>query len=83
MRHQGLMDHYSKAYLLFGGIQGFYGKRFQDMLCSLRRFDKSEVAQQRMRIINFYEKYGEKVTYEAVKVSKKVISRWRKRDLTG
>lgn len=49
------------------------------MLCSLRRFDKSEVAQQRMRIIKFYEKYGEKATYEAFGVSRKVISRWRKR----
>jgi len=49
------------------------------MLCSLRRFSKSEVAQQRMKIIKFYEEYGEKATKEAFGADRKVISRWRKR----
>lgn len=49
------------------------------MLWSLRRFSKSEVAQQRMKIIKFYEEYGEKATKEAFGADRKVISRWRKR----
>ena len=49
------------------------------MIESLRRFDKSEVAQQRLKIINFYKKYGEKATKEAFGVDRKVISRWSQR----
>ncbi|MGQ9638764.1 MAG: helix-turn-helix domain-containing protein [Thermodesulfobacteriota bacterium] len=49
------------------------------MFFCLRRFSKSEVAQQRMKIIKFYEEYGERATKEAFGVSRKVISRWRKR----
>jgi transposase InsO family protein len=73
------MDHYAKAYPLYGRIRGFYGRRFQDMLHSLRRFSESEIAEQRMKIIKFYEKYGEKATKEAFGADRKVISRWRKR----
>ncbi len=32
------------------------------MLLSLKRFSQDEVAQERMRIIKFYESYGEKAT---------------------
>ncbi|MEM2921468.1 MAG: hypothetical protein QXF26_04030 [Candidatus Bathyarchaeia archaeon] len=49
------------------------------MLFSLSRFSGSEVAQQRMKIINFYQLYGEKATKEAFGADRKVISRWRKR----
>ena len=49
------------------------------MLFSLSRFSGSEVAQQRMKILNFYEEYGEKATKEAFGADRKVISRWRKR----
>jgi len=49
------------------------------MLWSLRRFSRSEVVQQRMKIIKFYEEYGEKATKEAFGADRKVISRWRKR----
>ena len=49
------------------------------MLWSLRRFSGSEVAEQRMKIIKFYEAYGEKATKEAFGASSEVISRWRKR----
>ncbi|NWF76530.1 MAG: helix-turn-helix domain-containing protein [Nitrospirae bacterium] len=73
------MDHYAQAYPLFSKIRGFYSRRFQDMLWSLRRFSGSEVAQQRMKIIKFYEEYGEKATKEAFGADRKVISRWRKR----
>ena len=35
------------------------------MLYSLRKFKKSEVAQERMKIISFYQQYGEKAAKEA------------------
>ena len=49
------------------------------MLWSLRGFGESEVAQQRMKILNFYETYGEAATREAFGADRKLISRWRKR----
>jgi hypothetical protein len=49
------------------------------MLYSLRRFDKSEIAQERMKIINFYDKYGEKATRLAFGADRKVVSRWKRR----
>jgi hypothetical protein len=49
------------------------------MLPSLRRFDKSEIAQERLKMIKFYEQYGEKATKTAFGADRKVISRWRKR----
>jgi transposase InsO family protein len=55
----------------------------QDMLYSLRMFDKDEVARQRMKIIKFYEQYGEKATKEAFGADRKVISRWRKKVKEG
>jgi len=49
------------------------------MLFSLTRFSRSEVAQQRMKTISFYEERGEKATKEAFGADRKVISRWRRR----
>lgn len=49
------------------------------MLYSLMRFGKDEVAVQRMKIIKFYERYGERATKEAFGADRKVIGRWRKR----
>ncbi len=49
------------------------------MLLSLRRFSQSEVAQGRMKMIKFYQTYGEKATKEAFGADRKVISRWRQR----
>ena len=67
----------SKAYPVFSRIAGI--RRWFLMLASLRNFDKDEVAKQRMKIIKFYEKFGEKATKEAFGADRKVISRWRKR----
>lgn len=44
------------------------------MLSSLRQFSKSEVAQQRMKIIKFYQQYGEEAAKEAFGADRKVIS---------
>jgi transposase InsO family protein len=49
------------------------------MLSSLRKFDKSEVAQQRMKIIDFYRQYGEKATWQAFGADRRVVSRWKRR----
>ena len=49
------------------------------MLSSLRRFARSEVAQERLRIIRFYKQYGEKATKEAFGADRKVINRWSQR----
>ena len=49
------------------------------MLRSLRRYQESEVAQQKMKILEFYEKYGEKATKEAYGADRKVTHRWRQR----
>lgn len=71
------MDHYSKAYPVFSKIRGL--RRFQGMLLSLRNFDDNEAAKQRMKIIKFYDEYGERAAVEAFGADRKVISRWKKR----
>jgi hypothetical protein len=46
---------------------------------NFRRFDGSAVAAQRMKIISFYERYGERATIQAFGANRKVINRWKKR----
>ncbi len=45
------------------------------MLSSLRRFDNSEIASERLKIINFYTQYGEATTKQAFGADRKGISR--------
>ncbi len=71
------MDHYARAYEVFGRIRGYRG--LQRMLSSLRSFGESEIAQQRMKIIGFYESYGEAAAREAFGADRKLISQWRRR----
>ena len=66
-----------KAYPIMSRIRGL--KEVNTMLSSLRNYSQSEVAQQRMKIIKFYEQYGEKATKEVFGADRKVVSRWRKR----
>ena len=49
------------------------------MLYSLRRFSENEIAPQRMKMIKFYDQYGEKAIKEAFGADRKVISRWKQR----
>ena len=49
------------------------------MLYSLRRFSENEIAPQRMKMIKFYDRYGEKAVREAFGTDRKVISRWKQR----
>jgi transposase InsO family protein len=49
------------------------------MVSSLRRFSQDEVANQRLKIINFYTKHGEAEAKEAFGVGRKTIFVWKKR----
>jgi hypothetical protein len=66
-----------KSYLTFGMIKGYRG--ILKMLHSLKKFDISEVAQQKLKIIKFFDEFGEKATKEAFGADRKLISRWKKR----
>jgi hypothetical protein len=66
-----------KGILGYERMQGY--RRVHDMNNGLRKFEGSEVAAQRMKIIRFYERYGEKATIEVFGTDRKVINRWRKR----
>ena len=54
-------------------------ERVINMVSSLRRFTQDEVAGERLKIINFYTKYGEVETKEAFGVGRKTIFVWKKR----
>lgn len=49
------------------------------MLKSLRRFSRDEVAQERLKIIEFYREYGEKATVKAFGIRRNTVFVWRKR----
>src|SRR3989304_8934031 len=70
-----------KAHFIFSRIKG--SREVINMLLSLRRFSEDEVAQERMKIIKFYEKHGEQATMEAFGAGGKVISRWRQKLVKG
>jgi len=71
------MDHYAKAYPIFSRIKGI--EEVKTMLKSLKRFAKDEVAPERLRIIEFYEEFGEKATKKAFGVGRNTVWVWRKR----
>jgi len=74
---QGRTGIPGKAYPIFSRIHG--REKVINMIYSLRKFDKDEVAGQRMKIIKFYKEYGEGATVKAFGADRKVISSWRKR----
>lgn len=49
------------------------------MLPSLRRFDSSEIAKERLKIIEFYDEFGEKATKQAFGADRKLIYVWKKK----
>ncbi|MBI4098237.1 MAG: DDE-type integrase/transposase/recombinase [Candidatus Levybacteria bacterium] len=49
------------------------------MLNSLKKFSKDEVAQERLKIIEFYLEYGERTTKKAFGVGRKTIFVWRRK----
>jgi transposase InsO family protein len=71
------MDHSAKAYKIFSRIKGY--EEVKEMLKSLKRFSKDEIAQKRLKIIEFYDLHGEKITREAFGVGRDTIWIWKKR----
>ena len=67
----------SHAYPIVSRIRGLKG--VMPVIASLRKFDCEEVAKERMKIISFYEQYGEHATMEAFGVDRRTIWVWRKR----
>ncbi len=65
------------AQSIFGRIKDY--RRFSQMHASLQRFQDSEVATQRLRIIQFYEAYGEATTQQAFGVNRQTIWNWKRR----
>ncbi len=46
---------------------------------SMRHFSESEVAQERLRILEFYDEFGEKATKKAFQIDRKTVWTWKKR----
>jgi transposase InsO family protein len=67
----------TRGHTLLVNISGW--KEVRNMAPHLRRFDSSEIAKERLRIIKYYSKYGEKACIEAFGVNRKLIHVWRKR----
>jgi putative transposase len=67
----------SHAYPIMSRIKGLKG--VIPVISSLRKFDTSDVAKERMKILSFYDRYGERATTEAFGVSRKTIWVWKKR----
>ena len=61
----------------FGKIAGY--KEVSKMLPSLRKFNQSEVAKERQRILNYYDHYGGEATLDAFGVDRKLIYVWKQR----
>lgn len=53
------------------------------MLKSLRQFETSDVAKERLRILEFYKEFGEKATKKAFHIDRKTIWIWKKRLKNG
>jgi len=70
----GVLSH---AYPILSRIKSLKG--VMPVISSLRKFDTEEVAKERMKILSFYERYGEQATKEAFGVSRKTIWVWKKR----
>ena len=49
------------------------------MLHSLRKYEKNEVAKKRLKIMEFYEEYGEKATKQAFGADRKLIYVWKRK----
>ena len=65
------------AQSIFGRIKDY--RRFSQMHASLQRFEDSEVAQQRLKIIQFYDEYGEAATQKAFGVKRQTVWNWKRR----
>ncbi len=60
---------------IFGKIRGY--RRWSEMLSSLRKFSADEAAQERLKIIQFYDAHGEAETQTYFGTNRKTIWAWR------
>lgn len=66
-----------KSEFVLGKIKA--SKEVINLISHLKRYDKSEVAKERKRIIDFYDIHGEVATKEAFGVDRKLIYIWKRR----
>lgn len=71
------VNQHTTGHSLFVNIGGW--KEVRNMAPHLRRYGQSDIARERMRIINFYVSHGEEATKQAFGVDRKLIYVWRKR----
>lgn len=67
----------TRGHTLFVNISGW--KEVRNMAPHLRRFESSDIAKERLRIIKYYKVYGEKACKDAFGINRKTIWVWRKR----
>ncbi len=67
----------TQPFVLTGKMQR--PKGVNAMVRSMRHFAESEVARERLRIIEFYEEFGEKATKKAFGIDRKTLWVWKKR----
>ena len=66
-----------QAFSIFGRIRGYW--RWLQMLPSLRKFTMDERAQERLKIIQFFDEHGEAQSIKYFGVNRKTIWTWRQR----
>lgn len=74
---RGIANHSIKIFSLYDGIP-LYNSKMIRSIRSISSFSKSEVADFRLRIVEFHKTYGTLATVSAFQVSKPTVYRWRK-----
>ena len=67
----------SKSFFLWSKIKGY--RRFSMITYSLNRYDNTEIAKFRLKVINFHNEFGTKPTLKAFPVKRSTIFLWKKR----
>jgi len=74
---KAIANHSIKIFSLYDQIP-LYNSRMIRSIRSIQSFSKSEVADLRLKVIEFHKSYGTKATRDAFPVSKATIYRWKK-----
>ena len=72
-----LPDEPTTLHYTFGRIRGY--KEVSQMLPLMRKFNQSEIAKERLRIINYYQHYGGRATLDAFGIDRKLIYVWKQK----
>lgn len=75
---KGFANYSIKVFSLYDGIS-LYNSKSMRSIRSISAFHESEVAEFRLKVIEFHKIYGTKATVDAFSVSKPTIYRWRKK----